>query len=334
IVVVSAMAGQTNHLIDLARGCSKKPAPRELDSLLATGEQMTTALLSMALIDRGYSAKSLSAYQAKIETTSRHNRAHILGVDSNQIQSLIDSNTIPVIAGFQGVVAGDLTTLGRGGSDITAVAIAAAVKADSCHIYTDVKGVYTADPRICANATLRSQVCYEEMLEMASRGAKVLHPRSVYFAMAYQVPLVVRSTFEPGPGTSIVKEDELMEKPVVTGITYQTDQAKITVQKLPKATENFAKLFAALANEDVYVDMITQTGFDADLTDLSFTVPDECSDAALEVSRRMVPEFGAQAAICERDIAKVSVVGIGMQYHSGVAARMFSALSEKGIRVE
>lgn len=335
VVVVSAMSGETNRLIDLAKSCVALPDTRELDAMVATGEQVSTALVAMALIELGLPAKSLSAAQAKIATTTRHTKAQIQDINGEAINSILKAGMIPVVAGFQGIDAeGDVTTLGRGGSDITAVAVAVACKADTCYIYTDVKGVYSTDPRICKNARLLSRVCHEEMLEMASLGAKVLHPRSVYFAMAYEMPLVVLSTFEPGEGTWIVKEEELMEKPVVTGITYRTDEAKITLSKLPTGSDSLSRVFTILAKEEIFVDMITQTGFDGKVTDVSFTVPDDESARALEIMRRLVPEIGANGVTLDRDIAKVSIVGVGMKFHSGVAAKMFEALAKDNISVQ
>ncbi|MDZ4787251.1 MAG: aspartate kinase, partial [bacterium] len=253
-VVVSAMAGETNKLIALAKSCVSEPTLRELDVLVSTGEQVTIALMAMALNELGHSAKSFTAQQAHIATDRNFCKAQIQDIDSLNLKAAIDCGIIPVVAGFQGIDAdGDITTLGRGGSDITAVAIAAALKADACYIYTDVKGVYSTDPRVSSNARLLPQVCHEEMLELASLGAKVLHPRSVYFAMAYKIPLCVLSTFEPDAGmTWIVKEEELMEKPIVTGITHRTDEAKISVHKLPAESVALSTLFQAMAEENIY----------------------------------------------------------------------------------
>jgi len=335
LVVLSAMSGETNKLVSLANSCVKKPHPRELDVLLSTGEQVTIALLAMALVDLGLPAKSLLATQAKIRTDTVHNNAQITGIDSTEIAETLGRGIIPVVAGFQGVDAeGNVTTLGRGGSDITAVALAASLQAECCYIYTDVEGVYSSDPRVCRNAKILKQVCHEEMLEMASLGAKVLHARSVYFAMRYSVPLVVMSTFVPGHGTWIVKEEHLMEKPIVTGITYRTDEAKITVSKLPGGITSLNQIFDLLAKEAIFVDMITQTGFVDGKTNISFTVPDEHSSKALGLVQESIEELHAEGASLDRDIAKVSVVGIGMRYNTGVAARMFSALASENIDVE
>lgn len=335
VLVASAMAGETNRLISLAKECSEKPDPRELDMLVSTGEQVSIALLAMALRELGLPAKSLIAQQARISTDSRFTEAHIRDIDASAIREVLAQGEIPIVAGFQGInEEGDVTTLGRGGSDITAVALAAALRAEACCIYTDVEGVFTADPRICPTARMQDRVCHEEMLEMASLGAKVLHPRSVYFAMTYEVPLVVLSTFKPGQGTWIVREEELMEKPVVTGVTYRHDEAKITISRLPKGAAALNKIFGKLAEENIFVDMITQTGVVDGLTSISFTVPDESSSKALNICGELVPELEAEGAALERDIAKVSVVGIGMRYHTGVAAKMFDSLAKENIDVQ
>jgi len=334
VAVASAMSGETDRLIGLAKSCVAKPDPRELDSLVATGEQVSVALLAMALQELGRPAKSFLAPQIGIHTDTRFTNAQILEIETRRLSAELDAGEIPVVAGFQGIdQEGNLTTLGRGGSDTTAVAVAAALKADACYIYTDVEGVYSADPRIVKNARMLSSISHEEMLELAGLGAKVLHPRSVDFAMRYAVPLVVLSTFKPGPGTWIVHEDKLMEKPFVSGITYRLDEAKVTVSRIPNAVAALPKLFEALSREQVFVDMITQTGVVSGRTSLSFTVPDDVSEKTLAVVQRLVPELGAEGATLDRDIAKVSVVGAGMRTHTGVAARMFSVLAEEGIEV-
>lgn len=335
VVVVSAMAGETNKLVALAKSCVAKPEPRELDVLLATGEQTTIALTAMALIELGLPAKSLMAQQARIATDRRHTNAQILDIDRAPFDAILEQAAVPVVAGFQGVDEhGNLTTLGRGGSDITAVAVAAALRADACYIYTDVEGVYSTDPNICRQARMLEKVSHEEMLEMASLGAKVLHPRSVYFAMRYEVPLVVLSTFKPGVGTWIVKEEELMEKPIVTGITYRLDEAKVTISKMRGGVQALSHIFDSLSREGIFVDMITQTPVAERSFNVSFTVPDENSSLALEIAQRAVPELSAEGASLERDIAKVSVVGAGMRYHTGVAATMFAALAKESIDVQ
>lgn len=335
-VVVSAMAGETNRLLELAYSSVQTPQPRELDALLATGEQVSTALLAMILNEMGIPAVSVSGYQAGIVTDRSYNNARIEEISTRRLLEIIDSGSVPVIAGFQGINREmATTTLGRGGSDITAVAVAAALQAESCYIYTDVKGVYSTDPGICKSARLLSELSHEEMLELASLGAKVLHPRAVFFAQAYGIPLAVLSTFEPEIGiTWIVKEDALMEKPIVRGITYRTDEAKITIAKLPKSAEGIGLIFRVLAENDIFVDMISQMEVDDGSSSLSFTVPDSMSSKALEICQSLVPEMGCRQIHCERDIAKVSAVGSGMRYNSGVAGRFFSALAEQQIDVK
>jgi aspartate kinase len=340
IVVVSAMAGETNKLVALAKSCVDRPDPRELDVLLASGEQVTIALLAMRLVARGIPAKSLLAQQAQISTNSDHTNALIEGIDADLLHKMTSEGIVPVVAGFQGVdEQGDITTLGRGGSDITAVALAAAVKAQACYIYTDVPGVFSTDPRMCKNAKLLERVSHEEMLEMASLGAKVLHTRSVYFAMRYEVPLVVLSTFEgafnPGVnGTWIVSEEELMEKPIVTGVTYRSDEARIMIEAMPSDIKIMSQLFSTLATKNIFIDMISQENVSNGRVTVSITVPDENSLVALETIREMIPALDANGVKIERDIAKVSVVGIGMRYHTGVAARVFEALARERIDVQ
>lgn len=340
VVVLSAMAGETNRLVTLAKTCVDRPNPRELDVLLASGEQVTVALLAMRLCSMGIQAKSFLAPQVRISTDSRHTNAQIEDIECHALRQFSREGGIPVVAGFQGIAdSGDITTLGRGGSDITAVAVAAAIDARTCFIYTDVAGVFSTDPRVCHNARLLERVSHEEMLEMASLGAKVLHARSVYFAMRYQVPLVVLSTFEgsfrPGiNGTCIVCEEELMEKPVVTGVTHRLDEARITIERLPSSIDAIAKLFDVLSERDIYIDMISQESVDGTCLNVSLTVPDEQSALALETIREMIPRLGANGVTVARDIAKVSVVGIGMRYHTGVAARVFRCLAREHINIQ
>lgn len=339
VAVVSAMAGETNRLLSLAKGAAERPDPRELDVLLASGEQVSVALVSICLKARGIAAKSLLAPQVRIRTDSRHTDAHIEGIDTEQLRQMLDQGVVPVVAGFQGIdESGDLTTLGRGGSDITAVALAAALNAQSCMIYTDVPGVFSADPRVCSSAQVLERISHEEMLEMASLGAKVLHTRSVYFAMRYGVPLVVLSTFGADSasgrnGTWIVSEEELMEKPVVTGVTHRLDEARVIIDRLPANIATMAELFRVLGDRGVYIDMISQEHVADGLITVSVTVPDESSSRALETIREVIPHLRANGVTLERNIAKVSVVGIGMRYHTGVAARMFGALARERIDV-
>jgi aspartate kinase len=333
-IVVSAMAGETNRLIALAKECVPTPDARELDCLLATGEQASIALLSMALLDLGIKAESFTSSQGQIRTDAKFNNAQISGIGAERLHSRISDGVIPVVAGFQGIDSdGNITTLGRGGSDITAVALAVALEAKACFIYTDVEGVFTTDPRICSKAKALARVSHEEMLEMASLGAKVLHPRSVYFAMRYQMPLVVLSTFNPTRGTWIVKEEDLVEKAIVTGITHRIDETKLTVQGIPGDSQAINNLFRALGDKGVFVDMITQTGLVDGKTNVSFTVPNEGFSAAREVAETNTKEYGAKLLI-EEEIAKVSVIGIGMKYHTGVAAKMFAALAKENIAIQ
>jgi aspartate kinase len=333
-VVVSAMAGETDRLLKLASAITAEPEAREVDALLATGEQVTASLLAMELISRGVKARSFDGSQAKISTDGIHRQAKITDIETSELLASIDRGEIPIVTGFQGVdVKGDTTTLGRGGSDISAVALAAALKAQECHIYTDVEGVYSADPRIVPNAKLLNRISHEEMLELASLGAKVLHPRSVYFAMAYRVPLVVRSTFVEGEGTWIVPEEELMEKPIVSGITYRTDETKIRIARVPGGIESIKRIFVTLAERGIFVDMISQTGTSEGRTSISFTVLDEQGKEALKIVEDAARELGASEVAVDTDIAKVSVVGVGMRYHTGVAADLFSVLAREGIEV-
>lgn len=340
VVVLSAMAGETNKLVALAQSCVDEPEGRELDVLLSSGEQVTVALLAMRLNALGVPSKSLLGPQAKISTSARHTNALIEEVGTDSIEAVLALGGVPVIAGFQGVTdSGDITTLGRGGSDITAVAVAAALRAEACLIYTDVRGVYSADPRICRTARLLERVAHEEMLEMASLGAKVLHTRSVFFAMRYGVPLAVLSTFDgplvPGVnGTWIVPEEELMEKPVVTGVTHRLDEARLVIESMPADIATMARLFSVLGRRDVMVDMISQEGVGSGRVKVSLTVADEQSSLALNVVREAVPELCAAGVSVERNIAKVSVVGLGMRSHTDVAGRTFRALAEQSIDIQ
>ncbi len=339
VVVVSAMSGETNRLTDLAKSCVARPTPRELDVLLTTGEQVTVALLAMRLNEMGLPSKSLLAPQVQIRTNARHTNAQVEVIHCDSLKEYLNTGGIPVVAGFQGVTeSGDLTTLGRGGSDITAVAVAAAMQAQTCYIYTDVPGVFSTDPRLCPTAQLLEKVSHEEMLELASLGAKVLHARSVYFAMRYEVPLVVLSTFagpcEPGVnGTWIVCEEEIMEKAVVTGVTHRVDEAQLTIQRMPSGIQAVSRLFEVFAERDIFVDMISQESVGDGLINVSVTVPGEQSDVASETIHEILGTLQAQGVVVERDIAKVSVVGIGMQYHTGVAARVFKVLAQENIDV-
>ena len=340
VVVLSAMAGETNKLLALAKGCVEHPAPRELDVLLASGEQVTVALLAMRLSSMGIPAKSLLGSQLRIVTDERHTNAQIEEIDTEALHAALAAGLVPVVAGFQGVAdSGDITTLGRGGSDITAVALAAALRAQCCFIYTDVTGVFSCDPRLSVKARLLERITHEEMLEMASLGAKVLHTRSVYFAMRYGVPLVVLSTFagafKPGVnGTWIVREEEGMEQVIVSGITHKLDEARLMIQSMPSDIETMSKLFSVLGERGVLVDMISQENIGPGLLNVSLTVADEQSSAALEVVREIIQALRAEGVTIERNIAKVSIVGIGMRHHTDVAGRFFRALGREGINVQ
>lgn len=335
VVVVSAMAGETDRLIDLARQITENPDERELDMLVSTGERVTIALMAMALQDIGYPAQSFTGRQVGIITDSVHTKARIERVDAERVKNALDEGKIPVVAGFQGIdEKSDVTTLGRGGSDLTAVALADALKADICEIYTDVDGVYTSDPDIVPQARRLEKISYEEMLEMASLGTKVLQTRSVEYAMKYNVPLVVRSSFNENPGTLVTREDSDMEKVVVSGVTYSEDDAKITIVGVPDRPGVAARLFGSIADSNIVVDMIIQNiSSDGKSADISFTVPKGDLKNAIEITKDVARGLGARDVLSNEDIAKVSIVGVGMRTHSGVAARMFSTLAEKGINI-
>ncbi|MFP6815279.1 MAG: aspartate kinase [Pseudomonadales bacterium] len=335
LVVVSAMSGETNRLSDLGRQMSARPSPRELDVLLASGEQVTIALLAMALTDIGCAARSYLGDQVSIRTDGQFGRARIEHIDVERLREDLQSDVIPVIAGFQGVdEAGNVTTLGRGGSDTTAVAVAAALQADECQICTDVDGVYTADPRMVEDARRLQRVTFEEMLELASLGSKVLHPRSVEFAGKYRVPLRVVSTFKDGPGTLITTEANNMEQPIVSGIAYVRDEAKITMSGVPDVPGVASLILGPIGRAPIDVDMIVQnTGADG-LTDFTFTVKRNDFQPALDCLEPVRKELGARELSGDNKIAKVSVVGVGMRSHAGVALRMFDALAEESINIQ
>jgi aspartate kinase len=335
VAVVSAMGRTTDGLIRLAHEITPTPPARELDMLLATGEQVSIALLAMALDALGHRARSFTGEQAGIRTDGAHTRARIVGIDADRLRRALDEECIAVVAGFQGVDGEDeITTLGRGGSDLTAVALAAALRADLCEIYTDVDGVYTADPNIVPEARKLARITYDEMLEMASLGAKVLQSRSVEFAKKYGVPVHVRSTFKADPGTLVTREDSRMEAVVVTGVAHDRGQAKVTIRGVPDRPGIAAQVFGAVADHGIVVDMIVQNVSRDGLTDISFTVPrgDRPKVVATldEVGRRV----GAEGVTADDRIAKVSIVGVGMRSHSGVAAQMFRTLSREGINIQ
>jgi len=334
-VVVSAMSGETNRLLGLARQIAAQPDERESDVLVSTGEQVSVALLAMALKESGYSAFSLLGHQVRIATDNAFGRARIKHIDARRLLSALQGGSIAVVAGFQGVDGEDnITTLGRGGSDTTAVAIAAALKAEACEIYTDVDGVYSADPRICPHARKLSRISYDEMLELASLGAKVLQIRSVEFAKRYQVPVHVRSSFSPDEGTWLVQEDQSMEDIVVSGVTSDLDQAKITLLRVPDRPGLAAKLFTPIADDNVVVDMIIQNAGADGSTDLTFTVPKGDAPKALARVQSVMPEIGADGVTFDPEVSKISIVGLGMRSHAGVAAHMFRILAREGINIQ
>lgn len=334
VVVLSAMSGVTDKLIALAQEATESPDKRELDVLLATGEQTTAALLAMILKSMGYLSKSLLGFQAGIKTDQSSGKARILDIEAKRIKSLLDTGHIVVVAGFQGSdMNGDITTLGRGGSDTSAVAIASALSADVCEIYTDVDGVYTTDPRICSKARKINRISYEEMLEMAVLGAKVLQIRSVEFAKKFNVPIHVRSSFSEEEGTMVVNESNDMESVVVSGITCDLNETRITLKRVPDQPGISAKIFIPLAEAEIMVDMIIQNTRSGGETDVTFTVPTSDFKRAREISEQVGKEIGAGEIHTAEDIAKISVIGLGMKSHSGVAATMFSALAAENINI-
>jgi len=335
VVVVSAMAGETNKLVALANEMCEFPSEREYDVLVATGEQVSISLLSMCLQSMGYKAKSYCGFQIPIVTDSTFSKARIEEIDDKKIREDLKNGTILVVAGFQGTDReGNITTFGRGGSDTSAVAVAAALKADVCEIFTDVDGVYTTDPRIVSNASKIEKVSYDEMLEMASLGAKVLQIRSVEFAKKYGVVIHVRSSFNDNPGTLVMKEDADMETVLVSGITYNKDESKISVIRVPDKPGIASKLFSPLSNANITVDMIIQNVSHEGSTDLTFTVPRADFKKALKIVEEAASEVGAAGVSSDENIAKVSIVGVGMRSHSGVASKMFQTLSQEGINIQ
>ena len=335
IVVVSAIGGETDRLEALGLRMAARPDAREMDVLLAAGEQVSSALLAMALTALGHRARSYLAHQIPMLTDAQHQRARIEKIETASLTECLAEGVTPVVAGFQGLsAAGRVTTLGRGGSDTTAVAVAAAVAADECQICTDVDGVYTADPRIVRNARRMAQVTFEEMLELASLGSKVLHPRSVEFAGKYKVPLRVLSTFEAGEGTLITMENESMEEPIVSGVTYARNEAKITLSGVSDVPGVAAKIVGPVAGAEIEVDMIVQNTAADGLTDFTFTVGRKDYEAALELLKPVRASLGARALSGDNKIAKVSVVGVGMRSHAGVAARLFDCLAAENINIQ
>ncbi|MEW6324292.1 MAG: aspartate kinase [Nitrospirota bacterium] len=334
VVVVSAMKGETDRLIRLAREVSHQPNDRELDMLVSCGERETIALLAMALQEQGCPARSLTGRQVGIVTDSSHTKARIEKIAGDRLRETLREGMVPVVAGFQGIdQKSDVTTLGRGGSDLTAVALASALEADRCEIYTDVDGVYTADPNIVPGARRLDRVSFEEMLEMASLGAKVLQTRSVEYAMSYRVPVVVKSTFVEGPGTWVSEERAEMEKVIVSGVTCDRNQSKLTVTGVPDRPGVAATLFGAVADAGIVVDMIIQNVSQESTTDISFTVPRDEHRKALEIVKTVAKEIGARDVQLAEGIAKVSIVGVGMRTHSGVASQMFAALARERVNI-
>ncbi len=336
VVVVSAMSGETDRLLKLAAGIGKFPDEREVDVLLSTGEQITSALLAMALKERGYDAVSLLGSQIPIKTDSAYGKARIEKLEEEKILEALRRGQVVVVPGFQGIdYGGNITTLGRGGSDTTAVAVAAALKADLCEIYTDVDGVYTADPNITDKARKLDRVSYDEMLEMASLGAKVLHIRAVELAKKYNVPLLVKSSFVDGEGTLVSEEaSNMMEQVVISGVTYNKNEAKITVAEVPDKPGTATRIFTPLSDAGIMVDMIVQNVSHKGFTDMTFTTAKADAKKAFKIMEQVASEVGAKQVTIDEGIAKVSIVGSGMRSHSGIATKMFTILSNEGINIE
>lgn len=334
VVVLSAMSGTTDTLTSMAHEAAEYPDKRELDVLLATGEQTTVALLAIILKSMGYKAMSLLGFQAEVVTDCTCGAARILNIGASRIRDLIQDRCIVIVAGFQGAdIHGNITTLGRGGSDTSAVAIAAAIHADVCEIYTDVDGVYTTDPNICPKACKLSRVSYDEMLEMASLGAKVLQIRSVEFAKKYNVPVHVRSSFNDSEGTMVMSEDMDMERLVVSSVTCNKNEARITIRGVPDRPGIAFKILDPIAEAGILVDMIIQNTRSENFTDFTFTVPKTQLREAVEIGKKIAQEIGAEGIFSDSDIAKVSVVGVGMKNHSGVASKMFGTLFAENINI-
>ncbi|SCZ49660.1 aspartate kinase [Thiohalomonas denitrificans] len=335
VVVVSAMSGETNRLTDLAKSIMPEPDVREMDVLLSTGEQVTIALLSMALQQLGCEARSYTGAQVNILTDSAHSKARILGIDEERVREDLGAGRVVVVAGFQGMdEEGNITTLGRGGSDTTAVALAAALTADECQIYTDVDGVYTTDPRVVSGARRLERVTFEEMLEMASQGSKVLQIRAVEFAGKYNVPLRVLSSFQEGPGTLITYEEDGMEEPLISGIAFNRDEAKLTIQGVPDQPGIASSILGPIGEANIEVDMIVQNvSADGSMTDFTFTVHRNDYQNALDMLRKTANEVGAREVAGDNRIAKISLVGVGMRSHAGIASTMFAALAKESINI-
>lgn len=337
VVVLSAMSGETNRLLGLAREISSSPSPREQDLLVSTGEQVTIALLAMALEQRGVPAVSMTGWQVPIRTDSAHGKARVQEIDGDHVRERLNAGSVVVVAGFQGVdLDGHVTTLGRGGSDTTAVALAAVLKADECQIYTDVDGVYTTDPRVVAEARRLDSITFEEMLEMASQGSRILQIRSVEFAGKYNVPLRVLHSFQDGPGTLITTEQETpMEQPIISGIAFNRDEAKLTIRGVADTPGVAFRILGPISAANIEVDVIVQNVAEEDnTTDLTFTVGRQDYEQALHILQQTGEELGARQVTGTTSIAKVSIIGVGMRSHAGVASRMFAALARENINIQ
>lgn len=337
VVVLSAMSGETNRLLGLAREISSSPSPREQDLLVSTGEQVTIALLAMALEQRGVPAVSMTGWQVPIRTDSAHGKARVQEIDGDHVRERLNAGSVVVVAGFQGVDPdGHVTTLGRGGSDTTAVALAAVLKADECQIYTDVDGVYTTDPRVVAEARRLDSITFEEMLEMASQGSRILQIRSVEFAGKYNVPLRVLHSFQDGPGTLITTEQETpMEQPIISGIAFNRDEAKLTIRGVADTPGVAFRILGPISAANIEVDVIVQNVAEEDnTTDLTFTVGRQDYEQALHILQQTGEELGARQVTGTTSIAKVSIIGVGMRSHAGVASRMFAALARENINIQ
>jgi aspartate kinase len=334
VVVLSAMAGQTDFLIQLAREMTDNPDPRELDVLISTGEQISVALFAMAVKTMGYDARSFLGFQVAIHTDNLYGKARIHNIETDRIIKELQQGRIVTVAGFQGLDEnGDITTLGRGGSDTTAVALAASLKADVCEIFTDVDGVYTTDPSICPKAKKLDIISYEEMLEMASQGAKVLETRSVEFAKKYNVPIHVRSTFNKERGTMVIAETKDMERVMVSGVACTKNEARVTIKKVPDKPGTASQIFKPIFKSGIVVDMIVQNTSEHGLTDLTFTVPKSDFNETMKLLSEVADKIGAEKVLGDEDIAKVSVIGVGMRSHAGVAQKMFAALAKENINI-
>jgi len=334
-VVVSAMSGETNRLLGLAKEIDASPPCRELDALVSTGEQVSAALLAIELHHLGIKSYSYNGYQAGFRTDSSHARARIIDVQSDHLIAHIEVGEVPVVTGFQGSdKAGNITTLGRGGSDTSAVALAVAIKADVCNIYTDVDGIYTTDPRIVAQASKIDQISYEEMLEFASLGAKVLQTRSVEMAMRFNMPIHLRSSFEDVQGTMVTGEDTAMERAEITGVAYHRDEAKVTIQGIPDQPGIASRVLGPVADADINVDVIVQNVSEQDYTDITFTVPRDDYNATMKLLNTLCTELKAKKVKGDDTVAKVSIIGVGMRSHAGVARKMFDVLSKENINIQ